>query len=115
MRSVLAITATLSVSLALMTACGDPAKPVSVEKAKPSPAATQAGTDAHGHEDNAQRITVAEAKAAFDKGDAIFVDTRATVTWEKEHIKGSINVPAEEAALKANTIPKGKKIIAYCS
>lgn len=115
MRSVLAIAAALSVSLALLTACGDPAKPVKVEKVQPSPAAAQPGTDAHGHEDNAQRISIAEAKAAFDKGDAIFVDTRATVTWEKEHIKGSINIPAEEAAMKANTIPKGKKIIAYCS
>ena len=115
MRSLLATAAALSVSLALLTACGDPAKPVKVEKVQPSPTAKQAGTDAHGHEDNAVRITVEEAKALFDKGEAVFVDTRAAVIWAKEHIKGAINIPAEEAAMRGNEIPKGKKIIAYCS
>lgn len=102
----------LSATLALLIACGDPAKPIKVEKVRPTPAA---GVDTHGHEDTAQRISVADAKALFDKGEAVFVDTRAAATWANEHIKGSINIPAEEAAVRASEIPKGKKVVAYCS
>jgi predicted sulfurtransferase len=115
MRTFSVLAAVASLSAVLLTGCGDPAKPLKVEKVQPTPAAATPGTDAHGHEDTAKRITVAEAKVAFDKGEVVFVDTRADVYWAKEHIKGAINIPAEEAALRFNEIPKGKKVIAYCS
>lgn len=71
--------------------------------------------DAHGHEDNAPRISLAEAKKEFDAGNAVFVDTRTEAAFNQERIKGAINIPAEAAATRAGEVPKGKKIIAYCS
>lgn len=71
--------------------------------------------DEHGHSDDAPRITLAEAKKEFDAGNVVFVDTRAAPTYESEHIKGAINVPMEAVEARYKEIPKGKKIIAYCS
>lgn len=65
--------------------------------------------------EEAPRISLADAKADFDKGAAIFVDTRAEVTYKDEHIKGSINLPAEAFEARYKELPTDKKIIAYCS
>jgi hypothetical protein len=61
------------------------------------------------------RITLEEAKADFDAGTAVFIDTHAASTYAANHIKGAINVPANLLAANESKIPKGKKIIAYCS
>lgn len=66
-------------------------------------------------DDGAPRITLADAKAAFDAGDAIFVDTRPEETYKQEHVKGAINITLMDDASKYDKIPKGKKIIVYCS
>lgn len=65
--------------------------------------------------EEAPRISLADAKKEFDAGTAIFVDTRAEVTYKTEHIKGAINIPAEAFQTRYNEVPKNKKIIAYCS
>lgn len=65
--------------------------------------------------EEAPRISLEEAKKEFDAGTAIFVDTRAEVTYKTEHIKGAINIPAEAFQTRYNEVPKNKKIIAYCS
>lgn len=67
-----------------------------------------------GNED-APRISLADAKKAFDSGKAVFIDTRAAEVYREEHIKGAINITLQDDASKYNTIPKGKKIIVYCS
>jgi 3-mercaptopyruvate sulfurtransferase SseA len=70
-------------------------------------------TDEHG--DDAPRISVADAKKDFDAGNVVFVDTRAEASYRTEHIKGAINVPAQEIQTRYTEVPKSKKIIAYCS
>ena len=65
--------------------------------------------------DDAPRITLVDAKADFDKGDVIFVDTRADVGYKQEHIKGAINIPLGTLDSKIGELSKSKKIIAYCS
>ena len=67
------------------------------------------------HSDEAPRITLEEAKKEFDKGTAVFIDTRAQSAYNVEHIKGAINIPAEAFETRYSEIPKDKKIIAYCS
>jgi 3-mercaptopyruvate sulfurtransferase SseA len=66
-------------------------------------------------DDGAPRISLADAKAAFDARTAVFIDTRPAETYEQEHIKGAINITLTDDAAKYNKIPKGKKIIVYCS
>jgi len=62
------------------------------------------------------RINVQDAKAAVDRDEAVIVDSRPEDAYKTEHIAGAINIPlgtgAEE---KFASLPKGKKIIVYCS
>ena len=70
----------------------------------------------NGHDtEDAPRISLAEAKKAFDSGTAIFIDTRGEDVYKQEHVKGAINITLQDDASKYNSIPKGKKIIVYCS
>jgi predicted sulfurtransferase len=88
-----------------------PAKTETV-RANSNPAAK---VDEHGHQDDAARITVADAKADFDADRAIFIDTRGADAYNLEHIKGALNITLNDDASRYNEIPKGKKIIVYCS
>ncbi len=107
--------------LLAVTACNDAAKPVNVTKVTaPTPTTPQTirpGTDSHGHTEgqDTPRISLADAKKAFDDGSAIFIDTHVKNAYDAEHVKGAMNVTVQELEAKFNTIPKGKKIIAYCS
>jgi len=100
-----------------LTGCTDAAKPLKVEKMPdaPLPQAQSPGVDAHGHEDSAERISIEEAKKDFDAGSAVFIDTRDPRSFAQEHIAGAINIPETEIDQRFNTIPQGKKLIAYCS
>ena len=97
--------------------CNDAAKPPVIVKASPTPRAAAPDVDSHGHADgqDAPRITLADAKKDFDAGTAVFIDTHMPEQYQERHIKGSINVPANNMDPYMNKIPKGKKIIAYCS
>ncbi len=64
---------------------------------------------------DAPRIPLAQAKADFDRSTAVFIDTHNATTFEAEHIRGAINITPSDLDAKINLIPKGKKIIVYCS
>jgi rhodanese-related sulfurtransferase len=100
-----------------VAACTNAAPPIPVNTvaAKPTPPATNAPADPHAEEDNAPRISLAEAKKAYDAGEAVIVDVRDEIAYKQEHIKGSLNIPTAALDAKLDSIPKGKKIIAYCS
>ena len=98
-----------------VAACNDAAAPP-VRVANTPPRQPAGNVDSHGHaEDNAPRISLADAKKDFDAGTAVFIDTHAPEQYAQRHVKGSINVPANQIDAYINKIPKGKKIIAYCS
>ncbi len=80
-----------------------------------SPAAAPAFSPPAVEPDNAERISLADAKKDFDAGNAVFVDVRSAEVYKIEHIKGALNIPISEIAANINKLPKGKKIIAYCS
>ena len=102
----------------LATACTNAAKPPVAVTSTPTPlpsAASPGGHD-HGNEPHAAaRISLADAKKDFDAQTAVFIDTHSPEQYAQRHIKGSINVPANDIEPYLNKIPKGKKIIAYCS
>lgn len=115
MRFKFMITAVLLCGLAILIGCQNSAAPLKAEQAKTSTAAPAPIADEHGHTDDAPRITLEEAKKDFDAGNAVFLDTRADVQFQTEHIKGAINMPVETVESRYKEIPTGKKIIAYCS
>lgn len=68
------------------------------------------------NEDAVPRITVEDAKKEFEAGNAIFVDSRPEPTFKAEHLPGAVSIPVgPEAATKFDSLPKGKKIIVYCT
>ncbi len=66
-----------------------------------------------GHD--APRISLADAKKAYDAGTAFIVDVRDVNAYKHEHIKGAVNIPVADLAASMDKIPKDKKIIVYCS
>ena len=102
--------------LVFVAGCTDAAHPVAVAPASPAPTAAAADDHSEHQTDNAPRITLADAKKAFDAGDAIFVDSRPEAAYKVEHIKGAINISGDVLEAHLKELPKeGKKIIAYCS
>jgi len=108
-------------ALAILVACQSSAAPTSVEPIATNTLQTAKTTapssDGHDHkaDEEAPRITLADAKKAFDEGNVVFVDTRSADAFQLERVKGAINVPANEIETRYKDVPKGKTIIAYCS
>ena len=68
------------------------------------------------NEDAVPRIKIEEAKKEFDAGNVVFVDSRPEPAFKSEHLPGAISIPiGPDAATKFSQLPKGKKIIVYCS
>ena len=61
------------------------------------------------------RVNVVDAKKDYDAGSAVFIDSRQDGSFKSEHITGSINIPFGTQETMMDKIPKGKKIIIYCS
>ena len=126
MRLILSLMAvgTMAIFVACQTASSstiDTAKTVETKNEKTEKVSyeskdTDTTEDAHAHDgDEVERITIEEAKKLFDAGDAIIVDARSNNAYNNEHIKGSINIPANEFEKRYKEVPKDKKIIVYCS
>lgn len=67
-------------------------------------------------EDSMPRVSVEEAKAALEKGEALIIDVRGPDAYKAAHIKGSLEHSLsrlEQSDFK--DLPKSKRIIAYCS
>lgn len=61
------------------------------------------------------RITIADAKKAYDAGTAVLVDTHSKEMYDNEHITSAINVPFNEMDSYLDKVPKDKVMITYCS
>jgi hypothetical protein len=100
----------MALSAGLVFSACQTAQTQTVKNTKPTPPANNVQPD-----DGAPRISLADAKADFDAGSAVFIDTRPEDTYKQEHVKGAINITLMDDAAKYSSIPKGKKIIVYCS
>lgn len=61
------------------------------------------------------RATVAEAKAAYDDGSAVFLDVRDAGSYEIGHITGAESIPLVELEENLGKLDKAKWIITYCT
>lgn len=120
MKKILSLSAFLAIALFVSTACQTASTTSSTSTADNTNKANKSANtapkaDEHGHEDNAERISLADAKKEFDAGNAVFLDTRGKSAYDTEHIKGAINFTALDVETRYKELPPGKKIIAYCS
>ncbi|REJ77558.1 MAG: rhodanese-like domain-containing protein [Acidobacteria bacterium] len=118
----LTLAATFILSMAVFIACQSTEIPEATSAPHESapliattPVEEKTNVDEHGHEDNAPRIELAKAKELFDKGEAFFIDTRSANNFAIEHIEGAVNIPVSAIEARAEEVPEGKTVIAYCS
>jgi hypothetical protein len=75
-----------------------------------SPKAVSAADD-----DGAPRISLIDAKTAFDDKGAVFIDARSETAFKEERIAGAVNINAGNFEAKYSELPKDRKLIVYCS
>ena len=68
-------------------------------------------------EDQVPRITVSDAKAALDSGQAILVDVRSAEAYAQLHALGAMSIPLEnfENNIGSLSLEKSQWIITYCT
>ncbi len=66
-------------------------------------------------EADAPRISLEEAKAAFDGGVAVFVDVRSEAAYADGHIPGALSIPLAELESRLDELDSGQWIITYCT
>ncbi len=101
--------------LMLNAACQQPTA-ATATPAVASPSPVVATASAQNSENEFPRISVQDAKAALDKGDAIIIDVRGPDAYKIAHIKGALEHSLnrlEQGDFRG--LPKDKQIIAYCS
>ena len=63
------------------------------------------------------RISVEEARVAFESGAAIIVDVRSPSAFEEGHVVGSVSIPLGQIERDLTSVPlqKDQWIITYCT
>jgi 3-mercaptopyruvate sulfurtransferase SseA len=62
-----------------------------------------------------QRVTLEEAKTAYDSGSAIFVDVRDSSSYSVAHIPGAMLIPLSDLATRLGELDPQIWIITYCT
>jgi hypothetical protein len=68
-----------------------------------------------GQETGVARISLEEAKAAFDSGEAVFVDVRDALAYQENHIPGAVSIPLAELEARLGELDPDDWIITYCT
>ena len=67
-------------------------------------------------EDLMPRVRVEDAKAEVTSGKGVIIDVRGTDAWKAGHVEGALDIQlADLEKSDFKNIPKGKRIIAYCT
>jgi 3-mercaptopyruvate sulfurtransferase SseA len=61
------------------------------------------------------RVSLEDAKAAFDEGTAVFVDVRSAEAYALSHIPGALSIPTTELGTRLGELDKEQWIITYCT
>ncbi len=62
-----------------------------------------------------KRISLADARAAFDSRSAVFVDVRIPESYQAGHIPGAINIQLGDLENQIGELDPNQWIITYCS
>ena len=62
-----------------------------------------------------ERVSLADAKKAYDAGSAIFVDVRDGISYEDSHIPGAVWIPLNDLANRLAELDPKSWIIPYCT
>jgi hypothetical protein len=62
-----------------------------------------------------ERVSLADAKEAFDAGSAVFVDVRDSTSYNNAHIPGALLIPIDELSTHLSELNRASWIITYCT
>jgi 3-mercaptopyruvate sulfurtransferase SseA len=62
-----------------------------------------------------QRVSIEESKAAFDSGEAVFLDVRSESSYAANHIPGALSMPLSEVQTRIGELDPNQWIITYCT
>jgi len=55
-----------------------------------------------------------DLQALIDQGKIMLIDVRPRIEFEHGHLPGAVSIPAEELPARLATLPKRRRIVAYC-
>jgi hypothetical protein len=61
------------------------------------------------------RVSLADAKSAFDAGTAVFLDVRDSSSYDVSHIPGALLIPLADLHTQMGELNKASWIIPYCT
>ena len=61
------------------------------------------------------RVSLQDAKTAFDQGSAVFVDVRSASSYQEEHLSGALSIPEAEMPARIGELDPQDWIITYCT
>ena len=62
-----------------------------------------------------KRVSLADAKAAFDAKTAVIVDVRDSASFADAHIPGALNIPINDLPSRIQELDPNDWIITYCT
>ena len=62
-----------------------------------------------------QRVSLEESLAAFDSGEAVFLDVRSESSYAAGHIPDALSIPLAELESRIGEIDPNQWIITYCT
>jgi 3-mercaptopyruvate sulfurtransferase SseA len=75
----------------------------------------QTSPQAEGDYPNVPRVSLADAKAAYETGSAVFLDVRDAGSYAQSHIVGALSIPLNELPERMGKLDKSAWIITYCT
>jgi len=61
------------------------------------------------------RVGIEESKAAFDNGEAVFLDVRSESSYATGHIPGALSIPLADLEMRMEELDPDQWIITYCT
>ena len=61
------------------------------------------------------RVSVKDSRAAFELGNAVFIDTRGEPFYSEGHIPGAISMTSDEVVDRLDELDPASWIITYCT
>ena len=111
----LVVVALVVVAVATLTRSKAVAPPKIASVVTPAKVASGVASANIASADQVQRITATEAKALLDRGEALIYDTRSAESYQAKHIPQAHSLPEGDVTKLANTLPKDKALIFYCT
>ncbi len=61
------------------------------------------------------RISLDEAKAMLDSGNAVVIDVRQPDEWAAGHVAGAIHIPVDDVLARIEELPTDKDLLFICA